>query len=166
MNWGERGRGKWVTVYTNPGHAFIVIAGLRFDTGCAATTFGASIPGSGPRWGKTALDARLHRPSPRRLLAGSPAESSSSSPRATASSRLVRSLPGGEARAYRSRSCGTSPGRTRDDALAVAGRLTARGLAVAVDFFGEDERDPVVAARVADDYVALAAAVSAVEGDV
>lgn len=42
MNWGERGRGRWITVYTNPGHAFVVIAGLRLDT---------SGPGeSGPRW--------------------------------------------------------------------------------------------------------------------
>ncbi len=30
--WGERGRGSWITVYTNPGHAYVVIAGLRFDT--------------------------------------------------------------------------------------------------------------------------------------
>ena len=42
MRWGERGRGQWITVYTNPGHAFVVIAGLRLDT---------SGPGeSGPRW--------------------------------------------------------------------------------------------------------------------
>jgi hypothetical protein len=30
--WGERGEGTWITVYTNPGHAYVVIAGLRFDT--------------------------------------------------------------------------------------------------------------------------------------
>jgi cell wall-associated NlpC family hydrolase len=30
--WGLGGPGRWVTVYTNPGHAYIVIAGLRFDT--------------------------------------------------------------------------------------------------------------------------------------
>lgn len=30
--WGERGRGQWVTVYTNPGHAYMIVAGLRFDT--------------------------------------------------------------------------------------------------------------------------------------
>src|SRR5438094_280729 len=42
MRWGERGRGQWITVYTNPGHAFVIIAGLRFDT---------SGPGErGPRW--------------------------------------------------------------------------------------------------------------------
>ena len=30
---GVAGKGKWITVYTNPGHAFVMIAGLRFDTG-------------------------------------------------------------------------------------------------------------------------------------
>jgi len=32
MRWGARGPGRWITVYTNPGHAYVVIAGLRFDT--------------------------------------------------------------------------------------------------------------------------------------
>lgn len=42
MSWGKRGKGAWITVYTNPGHAFVVIAGLRLDT---------SGPGErGPRW--------------------------------------------------------------------------------------------------------------------
>jgi cell wall-associated NlpC family hydrolase len=42
MKWGDRGRGQWITVYTNPGHAWAIIAGLRLDT---------SGPGeSGPRW--------------------------------------------------------------------------------------------------------------------
>ena len=27
-----RGKGRWITVYTNPGHAYVVIAGLRLDT--------------------------------------------------------------------------------------------------------------------------------------
>ena len=30
---GLPGVGRWITVYTNPGHAFVMIAGLRFDTG-------------------------------------------------------------------------------------------------------------------------------------
>lgn len=30
--WGERGLGSWITVYANGGHAYVVIAGLRFDT--------------------------------------------------------------------------------------------------------------------------------------
>ena len=32
MNWGEPGRGRWITIYANPGHVFMVVAGLRFDT--------------------------------------------------------------------------------------------------------------------------------------
>jgi hypothetical protein len=32
MRWGEKGPGSWVTIYTNPGHAYMVVAGLRFDT--------------------------------------------------------------------------------------------------------------------------------------
>ena len=32
MSWGEPGPGKWITIYTNPGHVFMVVAGLRFDT--------------------------------------------------------------------------------------------------------------------------------------
>jgi hypothetical protein len=50
MRWGESGRGQWMTVYTNPGHAYLVIAGLRFDT---------SGPGeSGPRWRVAARSSR------------------------------------------------------------------------------------------------------------
>jgi hypothetical protein len=52
MRWGLRGKGKWFTVYTNPGHAFIIIAGLRFDTGMRDNTVRGIHPGSGPRWGK------------------------------------------------------------------------------------------------------------------
>jgi cell wall-associated NlpC family hydrolase len=32
MTWGKPGRGKWVTIFANEGHAFMVVAGLRFDT--------------------------------------------------------------------------------------------------------------------------------------
>ena len=32
MNWRFAGRGKWVTVYAHGGHAFLTVAGLRFDT--------------------------------------------------------------------------------------------------------------------------------------
>lgn len=32
MSWGESGPGKWITVYANAGHAFMVVAGWRFDT--------------------------------------------------------------------------------------------------------------------------------------
>jgi cell wall-associated NlpC family hydrolase len=43
MRWGAPGPGEWITVYANPGHAFVEIAGLRFDT------VGAE-QGTGPRW--------------------------------------------------------------------------------------------------------------------
>ncbi len=32
MSWGEAGPGKWITVYANYGHAYMVVAGWRFDT--------------------------------------------------------------------------------------------------------------------------------------
>jgi len=32
MKWGEEGQGEWITIYANPGHIFMVVAGLRFDT--------------------------------------------------------------------------------------------------------------------------------------
>jgi hypothetical protein len=50
MSWGERGRGQWITVYTNPGHAFVVIAGLRFDTSGRGER--------GPRWRREARSSR------------------------------------------------------------------------------------------------------------
>ena len=31
-SWGEAGKGTWVTIYAKSGHAFMVVAGLRFDT--------------------------------------------------------------------------------------------------------------------------------------
>jgi cell wall-associated NlpC family hydrolase len=30
--YGENGPGRWITLYTNDGHMFMVVAGLRFDT--------------------------------------------------------------------------------------------------------------------------------------
>lgn len=32
MSWGEAGKGQWVTIYAKGSHAYMVIAGLRFDT--------------------------------------------------------------------------------------------------------------------------------------
>jgi len=32
MKFGKPGPGKWVTIYANAGHTFMVVAGLRFDT--------------------------------------------------------------------------------------------------------------------------------------
>jgi hypothetical protein len=40
--WGEKGKSEWLTVYANSGHAYAVIAGLRWDT--SMTT------GKGPGW--------------------------------------------------------------------------------------------------------------------
>jgi peptidoglycan hydrolase-like protein with peptidoglycan-binding domain len=41
-SWGSRGRGQWITVYANSGHAYLVVAGLRFDTSGSGE--------QGPRW--------------------------------------------------------------------------------------------------------------------
>jgi cell wall-associated NlpC family hydrolase len=46
MKWGETGQGAWITVWTNPGHAFAIIAGIRLDTSSAGDPHG----GKGPRW--------------------------------------------------------------------------------------------------------------------
>jgi cell wall-associated NlpC family hydrolase len=46
MKWGAKGPGTWITVFTNRGHAFAVIAGLRLDTSAAGDPTGAK----GPRW--------------------------------------------------------------------------------------------------------------------
>jgi cell wall-associated NlpC family hydrolase len=48
--WGEGGVGRWITVYANEDHVFMVVAGLRFDTRDAP-------PGvSGPRWHRASVD--------------------------------------------------------------------------------------------------------------
>jgi hypothetical protein len=46
MSWGARGKGEWITVYTNPGHAFVEIAGMRLDTSAAGDPSGDK----GPQW--------------------------------------------------------------------------------------------------------------------
>ena len=51
MDWGEEGTGEWITVYAHGGHAYVVVAGLRFDTSMHDPD--APGPGSGPRWSKT-----------------------------------------------------------------------------------------------------------------
>jgi hypothetical protein len=48
LSWGQRGVGQWITVYTNPGHAFIEIAGIRLDTSAEGDP--NPPPGTGPRW--------------------------------------------------------------------------------------------------------------------
>ena len=54
MRWGKPGPGRWITVWTNPGHAFVEVAGRRLDTSAAEDPTG----GKGPRWRKT---RRSHR---------------------------------------------------------------------------------------------------------
>ncbi|HWC85834.1 MAG TPA: hypothetical protein VG388_04805 [Solirubrobacteraceae bacterium] len=41
-SWGEPGPGRWITVYANPGHVWMQVAGWRFDTVALAT--------GGTRW--------------------------------------------------------------------------------------------------------------------
>ena len=44
MQWGRGHKGKWITVYSNPGHAYMKVAGLRFDT--------SMTKGTGTGWSK------------------------------------------------------------------------------------------------------------------
>jgi peptidoglycan hydrolase-like protein with peptidoglycan-binding domain len=50
MSWGEAGRGTWITIRTNPGHAYMIVAGLRFDTSARSRT--------GSRWSEQMRSAR------------------------------------------------------------------------------------------------------------
>ena len=45
--WGEPGPGKWITVYANAEHAWMIIGGLAFDT----------VGGPGPRWHSSPVDS-------------------------------------------------------------------------------------------------------------
>jgi cell wall-associated NlpC family hydrolase len=42
MSWGEPGPGRYITVYANAGHAYMVVAGWRFDT--------SALRSGGTRW--------------------------------------------------------------------------------------------------------------------
>ncbi len=46
MAWGAAGEGRWVTIFTNPGHAYMTVAGLRLDTSPAYDPSNLE----GPRW--------------------------------------------------------------------------------------------------------------------
>jgi hypothetical protein len=48
IRWGEPGAGRWITIHTNPGHMYAVIAGLRLDTSNTA--------GDGPGWSRTGFN--------------------------------------------------------------------------------------------------------------
>ena len=53
MRYGERGRGRWITIYSRRGHTFAMIAGLRLDT----TDF-QNGGNTGPRWHADPRDTR------------------------------------------------------------------------------------------------------------
>ena len=62
MNWERARPRRWITVYANGGHAYAVIAGLRWDT--------SMTPGDGPGWSKQMRSSsgfRIRHPA--RLLA-------------------------------------------------------------------------------------------------
>ena len=40
MRWGDEGPGEWVTIYAHPGHMYMLVAGLRFDTSARRQTGG------------------------------------------------------------------------------------------------------------------------------
>jgi hypothetical protein len=46
QTWGQAGKGQWITVYANSGHAWMTVAGVRMDTSAADDPGGAE----GPRW--------------------------------------------------------------------------------------------------------------------
>ena len=52
-HWGAPGPGRWISVYANDEHVFMVVAGLRFDT--------RNDPAgdSGPRWKMASPEARI-----------------------------------------------------------------------------------------------------------
>jgi hypothetical protein len=50
MRWARPGPGRWITVYASASHAYVVVAGLRFDTGIRDRDAGG--PPTGPRWSR------------------------------------------------------------------------------------------------------------------
>jgi hypothetical protein len=55
--WGRSGPGRWITVYTNPGHAYVVVAGLRFDTSLRDDP-----SHTGPAWSKRLRRSASYQP--------------------------------------------------------------------------------------------------------
>jgi hypothetical protein len=45
-SWGSHGIGRWITIFSNPGHAYVDVAGLRLDTSAADDPSDQQ----GPRW--------------------------------------------------------------------------------------------------------------------
>jgi len=50
MRFGQAGPGTWITVFANPGHTYVVVAGLRLDT--------SGTGGQGPRWHAAARSSK------------------------------------------------------------------------------------------------------------
>ena len=48
LDWGKRGRGRWITVWANDEHVYMIVAGLRWDTS----------GGKGPRWHQDSRSSR------------------------------------------------------------------------------------------------------------
>jgi len=48
-SWGAPGKGRWITVYGNASHVYMIVAGLRFDTSSGGDRWNQ---GEGPRWRK------------------------------------------------------------------------------------------------------------------
>ena len=53
MSYGRAGSGKWITIRANSGHAYMIVAGLRFDTSSRKST--------GNRWTTRMRSARGYR---------------------------------------------------------------------------------------------------------
>jgi hypothetical protein len=53
FNYGDRGAGRWITVYVRNGHVFLTVAGLRLDTGWGGGR-------KGPRWQAGSRPGRGH----------------------------------------------------------------------------------------------------------
>ena len=51
--YGRRGKGEWITIYSKKGHTFLVVGGLRFDTGYNGE-------GRGPKWTMNDRPTRGH----------------------------------------------------------------------------------------------------------
>jgi 3D (Asp-Asp-Asp) domain-containing protein len=49
-SYGDAGPGKWVSIYSNSEHAFMFVAGVRFDTVFEGYDTGPNRGQSGPRW--------------------------------------------------------------------------------------------------------------------
>lgn len=79
--------------------------------------------------------------------------------------RTVKTVPGGEATAWRAASRYVA-GRSRGEAIDAAARLLEGGHGVSIDLFGEGVRDPASANRVLDDYLQLAGALPPPPADV